>query len=249
MKVAMLNDMLMFGASVALLLAYQVFLQVKAKRNRYYTFKSVMDYSRAAWVRAIMDGGKDILAVQTFRNTIMAATFMATTAMLLITGVLTLSTEGSKVEMALHSLNHAGDTGPELWMTKMILLLIPLFVAFFAFTMSIRYTHHIAYMINVPVSGKYGHSSPDLVIAQMNRSAQFYWIGMRSYFYLVPLVFWLFGPHFMLAATGVLIGVMYHLDHMPMVEEKMAEADLPMQSEPVFKAAAGTKKGHLVSVS
>jgi uncharacterized membrane protein len=38
---------------------------------------------------------------------------------------------------------------------------------------------------------------------------------MRAYYFSVPLVFWLFGPHFMLAATVVLLAVLYHVDRTP----------------------------------
>jgi len=40
-------------------------------------------------------------------------------------------------------------------------------------------------------------------------------LGMRAYYFSVPLVFWLFGPHFMLAASIVLIAVLYHVDRTP----------------------------------
>ena len=38
---------------------------------------------------------------------------------------------------------------------------------------------------------------------------------MRAYYLAVPLVFWLFGPHFMLLATLVLIPILYYLDRTP----------------------------------
>ena len=49
----------------------------------------------------------------------------------------------------------------------------------------------------------------------LNRAGRYYGIGMRAYFFSVPLVFWLFGPHLMILATVVLIVVLYHVDRMP----------------------------------
>lgn len=40
---------------------------------------------------------------------------------------------------------------------------------------------------------------------------------MRAYYYAVPLVFWLFGPHFMLLSTLGLIVVLYRLDRAPKI--------------------------------
>jgi uncharacterized membrane protein len=57
------------------------------------------------------------------------------------------------------------------------------------------------------------------VAITLNRAGRFYSIGMRAFYYTVPLVFWLFGPHFMLVATAVLIAVLYRLDRAPKVLE------------------------------
>jgi uncharacterized membrane protein len=51
-----------------------------------------------------------------------------------------------------------------------------------------------------------------MVVAQMNRAGIFYRIGTRAYFYIVPLLLWLFGPLLLLGSTLVLIFFSYHLD-------------------------------------
>ena len=53
------------------------------------------------------------------------------------------------------------------------------------------------------------------VVAQMNRAGIFYRIGTRAYFYIVPLLFWLFGPLLLAGSTVVLIFFLYHLDLAP----------------------------------
>ena len=57
--------------------------------------------------------------------------------------------------------------------------------------------------------------SPRLVATYLNRSGRFYAFGMRLYYIAAPLVFWLFGPHFMVVATVVLLPTMYFLDRAP----------------------------------
>jgi uncharacterized membrane protein len=42
-----------------------------------------------------------------------------------------------------------------------------------------------------------------------------YTLGTRAFFFCVPLVFWFFGPHFMLVATVVLLAGLYFLDRAP----------------------------------
>jgi uncharacterized membrane protein len=208
---ALSNDLFSLLLCVILLVVYHIQLRRKEKKNPAYTVRAVNIIARTAWVESIMKGeGKEVLAVQTLRNSTMAATFLASTAVLLIIGVLTLSGEGDKLESSWHVLNIFGAKHPELWIVKLILLLLDLFVAISVF-------NHVGYMINVPLGMNHHALSPKHVSIHLNRAGKFYNIGMRAYYFTVPLVFWLFGPHFMLLATIALIVVLYYLDHAPKV--------------------------------
>ena len=210
------NDFVSFAISGALLAGYEAFLRYKTRRNPTYTFNSVNNLARSAWVEAIMTGeNKEILAVQTLRNSTMTATFMASTAVLLIIGVLTLSGQGSNLSNTWHVLNTFGSTDAYVWLTKLLFLLVNFFVAFFSFLMATRLFNHVGFMINVPISKKHKPITPRHVAFHLNRAGSFLYLGMRAYYYGVPLVFWLFGPHFMLFATIGLIIVMYRQDRAP----------------------------------
>jgi uncharacterized membrane protein len=206
--------------SVVLLGVYHLYLRQRVKRNPAYTVQAVNVMARTAWVERIMKNEDGVLAVQTLRNSTMAATFLASTAVLLIIGVLTLSEQGDKFGSNWHSLNVVGATHGEIWITKLLILMLDLFVAFFSFSMSIRVFNHVGYMINVPKSAGHKAISPRHVAVHLNRAGSFYSIGMRAYYFLVPLVFWLFGPHFMLLATIGLIFVLYRIDRAPKILEK-----------------------------
>jgi uncharacterized membrane protein len=213
-------DVLGIGLSVSLLGLYHLYLRIKVARNPAYTVQSVNIIARAAWVENVMrEKGMEVLAVQTLRNSTMAATFLASTAVLLIMGVLTLSEQGDKLSSTWHALNVYGTSHSGLWLVKLLLLLLDLFVVFFSFTMSVRVYNHVGYMINVPLTMNHKMISPRHVAITLNRAGRFYSIGMRAFYYTVPLVFWLFGPHFMLVATAVLIAVLYRLDRAPKVLE------------------------------
>ncbi len=83
--------------------------------------------------------------------------------------------------------------------------------------MAIRIYNHVGYMINVPFSLNHKAITPQHVALHLNRGGNYYYIGMRAFYFLVPLVFWLFGPHFMLVATIGLIMVLYRIDRAPRV--------------------------------
>jgi uncharacterized membrane protein len=84
-------------------------------------------------------------------------------------------------------------------------------------------------MINVPLTLGHRVLTPVHVAAYLNSGGRFYSIGMRAYYFSVPMVFWLFGPHFMLVATVVLIAFLYRLDRapQPLVDEYEARLVTP----------------------
>ena len=210
-------DALSFLFSAMLLILYHWLLRRKELRSPSFTVQAVNRAARTAWVENVMREGKDILAVQTLRNSTMAATFLASTAVFMIIGVLTLSGQSDKLDATWHSLNLFGAKHPELWMLKLICLLLDLFFAFFSFAMSIRVFNHVGYMINVPLAANHKSITPDHVAIHLNRAGHFYSMGMRAYYFVVPFLFWLFGPHLMLIATIGLIFVLYRLDRAPKV--------------------------------
>jgi uncharacterized membrane protein len=209
------NDLLSFVLSAAALLSYQLYLNWRTRRDPASSAQDVMLLAREAWVESVMHERRDILAVQTLRNSTMAASFMASTAILLIIGVLTLSAQADKLSGTWHALNFLGHVSEEMWLFKLLMMLFDLLFAFFAFSMSVRLFHHIGYSINVPLARQLERTQPRHVVAQMNRAGIFYRIGMRAYYFIVPLLFWLFGPVFLMGATAVLIFFMYHLDRAP----------------------------------
>jgi len=218
LPISFTNDIASFLASVILVVAYHIFLRHKIKKNPTYTVQAVNKIARTAWVETIMGDEKNaVLGVQTLRNSTMAATFLASTSVLLIMGVLTLSEQGDKLGSHWHALNMVGAISPMLWMVKLLLLLLDLFVAFFGFSMAIRIYNHVGFMINVPVRLNHKMITPAHVATHLNRAGKFYSMGMRAYYFMVPMVFWLFGPHFMLASTIVLLLVLYRIDRAPKI--------------------------------
>lgn len=212
-------DIFSFLMSVLLVVAYYMFIAYKTRKDPAYTVQAVNVIARTSWVESIMkDSGKEVLAVQTLRNSTMAATFLASTSVLLIIGVLTLSAQGDKMEgtwHALNTMNSIGGAHADLWLAKLLFLLLDLFVAFISFSMAVRVFNHVGYMINVPLTRNHRMISPAHVAIHLNRAGMFYSVGMRAYYFTIPLVFWLFGPHFMLLTTVALIMTLYRLDRAP----------------------------------
>jgi len=217
------NDIAGVVASATLLLLYHLYLIARLRRNPAYTIQAVNSAARTAWVNHVMaEEGRAILAVQTLRNSTMAATFLASTAVLLVMGTLTLSGQSDKLVASWRVFNLLGSPLHTVWVIKLLCLLSDFFIAFFSFAMSLRLFNHVGYQINVPPAARRGIVTPHAVAVHLNRAGRYYSIGMRAYYFAVPLVFWLFGPHLMVMATLVLIAVLYHVDRTPRGEADAA---------------------------
>jgi len=146
-----------------------------------------------------------IAAVQTLRNTTMAATFLASTAVLLMIGVLTLLNEASGEQSPWHMLNLFGAVAPAVWLAKILSMLIVMFFAFFCFSNAIRSLNHVGYLINARNETGDCYYPPQIVTDELNRGGRFYSLGTRAYYCLIPLVCWLFGPLYMVLSTVILV--------------------------------------------
>lgn len=202
--------------SIALLAGYHVYLLLRLRRNPHYTIQALNRDTRAAWVENVMsDERKSILGVQTLRNATMAATFLASTAILLIIGTLNIGGQAADFAEAWHITSFPDAQHPDLWIAKLLLLVADFFVAFFSFSMAVRLLNHVGFQISIPQQMRPATLTPVQVAAHLNRAGLYHSLGMRAYYFSVPLLFWLFGAHLLLLSTVVLIVVLYHLDRTP----------------------------------
>ena len=85
-----------------------------------------------------MQNKRDILAVQTMRNQVMAASLLASTAILLSLGSLNSAFRPDMFNEVSHALSWSGPRAEGLWMFKLMLLGILFFLTFFNFSLAIR---------------------------------------------------------------------------------------------------------------
>jgi len=225
---AHITDIAAYGFSFVLIGSYHLYLRSQLRRDRGYTIQSVNNDARSAWVENVMtEKGREVLAVQTLRNSTMAATFLASTSILLIMGVLNLMRTGSQ-DSVLHSLQNGlvGSDGFE--EIKLLVLLSAFFTAFFSFSLAVRLYNHVGYLINSSNTRQQFCPTAEYVSRLLNRSGAYYSYGMRAYYLSVPLVFGLFSPYFMMLTSVVLVVVLYHIDRAP--DTQASDGDIRRQS-------------------
>ncbi|MGB5570975.1 MAG: DUF599 domain-containing protein [Sedimenticolaceae bacterium] len=199
--------------SVGLLGSYYLWLAFEVRRRPLRTVIGYSAIKRREWVVSVMADRRDILAVQTLRNWSTAASFLATTAILIATGALHFLTTIPQQPELLHHMNFFGSTSSNLITLKLFVIVATLLIAFFNFAVSIRYYNHVSIEINVPQPEE---GSGDIATVQkiLDRGGFHYTLGMRCFYLAVPLALWLFGPLWLLLGSILLCIALYLMDHL-----------------------------------
>jgi uncharacterized membrane protein len=211
MSIISLQEIMLVVSAAIVIIAYHAHLYKKVRRNPLTTAVGITNHARQMWVKGVIRDKRDIMAVQTLRNQVMAATFLASTAILISLGSFSAAFRPAVFSDISHGLNLLGTKTETLWMFKLMMLGILFFVTFFNFTLAIRYYNHAGFMINT-FEQKDASVSEEAVTQIVNHGALHYTIGMRGFYLSVPLALWLFGPIWMLAGSLVLVTVLYRLD-------------------------------------
>lgn len=208
----MINDMIAFSVSCLLVLSYYLYLIRRAPGASVHALNAKV---RERWVEMVMaNNKKDILAIQTLRNSVIAANFMASTSVLLIMGALNLSEKIGQWALLWHP-NVAVPLSNRLWQIKLGLLLLDFSIAFYCFSMAIRFYNHVGYMINLPHDPSTSAASYQLNCAYLNRAGRYYTFGNRAFFFSLPMIMWFFGPYCLTVATLGLITGLAWMDKAP----------------------------------
>ena len=211
-----LNLVVALLTGAAVILIYHFVIDRRERLHPGSATHALNALARTRWVEHLMtDGRKDVLAVQTLRNSVMASSMMASTAILLVIGTLNLGSDGARFEQMVSLVaGHAGAAKESDHALILLLLLADFFVAFFMFSMAVRFYNHVGYMINLPGT-EIGTFPAARVAAYLNRAGRLYSLGTRAFYMCVPLVFGLFGPVYVVLASVGLVAALNLIDRPP----------------------------------
>ena len=206
------SDLISFITSVALILTYYLCLKLKRSpaESNVHTFNAKI---RKQWVHKIMGNDSlSIVAIQTLRNSVIAANFMASTSILLIMGALNLGDKTKQLALFLPFNDIVSVSSTEIWQLKLGLLLLNFSFAFYCFSMATRFFNHVGYMISLPIDNYLITQT----CAYLNKAGRYYSSGIRTFFFSIPIILWFFSPYFLMLGTLVLIAWLAVLNKVPL---------------------------------
>jgi len=89
------------------------------RRKPMFTAMGLTNYLRGRWVAHIMEDSRDILAVQTLRNWVMASSSLASTGILICLGLLSLAASPARMAEITPSLQELVREHRPLWLFKL----------------------------------------------------------------------------------------------------------------------------------
>ncbi|XP_010519591.1 PREDICTED: uncharacterized protein LOC104799002 [Tarenaya hassleriana] len=210
-------DAVLVPLSLTMMFCYHIFLWHKARTNPFSTVVGTNSRGRHFWVASIMKDNdkKNILAVQTLRNTIMGATLMATTCILLSAGLAAVisSTYSIKKPLNDHVFGAHGDLTVAV---KYVTILTIFLFSFFSHSLSIRFINQVNILINSPHHHQDPSSdnfiTPEYVSELLEKGFLLNTVGNRLFYMGMPLMLWIFGPVLVFLSSSAMVPVLYNLD-------------------------------------
>ena len=108
MSLISLQEIMLSVSAVVVIIAYHTHLYKKVQRDPLTTAVGITNHARRMWVKGVIRDKRDILAVQTLRNQVMAATFLASTSILVSLGLLSAAFRPGVFSDVSHALNLLG---------------------------------------------------------------------------------------------------------------------------------------------
>ncbi|RWV84837.1 hypothetical protein GW17_00053421 [Ensete ventricosum] len=156
---------------------------------------------------------KNILAVQTIRNTIMGSTLMATTSILLCSGLAAVISSTYSVKKPLND-SVLGAQGEFIVSLKYVTLLLLFLFAFLCYSLSIRFVSQANFLINTTPCNPDAACpvTPDYVCNLLERSFALNTVGNRLFYAALPVLLWILGPVLVLVSSLAMVLILYKFD-------------------------------------
>ncbi|XVF48139.1 hypothetical protein PTKIN_Ptkin03bG0166900 [Pterospermum kingtungense] len=205
-------DIVLVPLGFLISVAYHCWLWHKVRTQPLTTIIGTNANGRRSWVSAMMKDNekKNILAVQTLRNTIMGSTLMATTSILLCAGLAAVISSTYSVKRPLND-SIFGAHGEFMVALKYVTILCIFLFSFFCHSVSIRFINQVNILINSPQDPT-SIVNPDYVSELLEKGFLLNTVGNRLFYAALPLLLWIFGPVLAFLCSVTMVPVLYNLD-------------------------------------
>ncbi|XP_020701311.1 uncharacterized protein LOC110113189 [Dendrobium catenatum] len=204
-------DLTFVPLGIVISTVYHCWLLVMIKKHPQRTSIGVSNTGQSMWVAAMLkeNDKKNVLAVQSLRNSLMGSSLVASSSFLICCGLLAFtSTISDKRELVLTNLNQVEVSH------KSAILILAFMAVFFLQTLSITYLNQLALAINTLVLPE-TRITVEQLLMMLDKGILLSIIGNRLFFTAMPLVLWIYSPVLVFGSTCAVVAVLYITDIVP----------------------------------
>ncbi|KAL9232447.1 hypothetical protein vseg_007558 [Gypsophila vaccaria] len=183
-------DLILVPSGLLIMFGYHIVLLYKYLRIPESTVLGFENHCKKAWVKSIMqiDAVSRGPTFSVISTTISAATFMASISLALASFIG--AWIGNPSNNQLVSKIIYGDTKTSLTCIKYVCTLLCFVIAFASFIQSARSYVHVNFLLSMPNT-----EVPELTVVEaLINGANFWQVGLRSIYFAITLMMWMFGP-------------------------------------------------------
>lgn len=194
---------------------YTVFSRVRAKKV--YCIASVLHHYRIRWMGAMLERDNRITDASLLSNLERNASFLASTSILIIAGLVTSLASIEKVHRMLVALpfSHA-QLSPLQLQFKVVVMLCMFVYAFFTFTWAMRQYGFCAVLLGAAPPPEQVESDSEscknyayYAAKVIDQAGHSYNYGLRAYYFSIAILAWLLSVWLFVAAVAVVLIVLY----------------------------------------
>jgi uncharacterized membrane protein len=167
---------------------------------------------RVTWIRMAFDREMRLMDSQLVGHTMNSVTFFASTTMLILAGLLGLLGNVDRVYAVADRLTFTVKTSPELFETKLIVLIAIFIYAFFQFTWALRQYNYTCALIGsappAPMPTDQRDALAETVAAVMTHAVTALNGGLRGYYFALAVLTWFIHPWMFLVTSNLVVVIL-----------------------------------------
>ena len=168
------------------------------------------------WIRVLYQRDMRMVDTSVIANIERNATFLASSSLLIIAGLVTVIGQTDKAIVFLSNLPFVGQVNRQLWELGILLLIVIFAYAFFTFTWCMRQWGFASILVgSAPAADADGLEDADRerhgdALARIVWLAVYHFnLGLRSYYFSMALLTWFVHPIVFMISTTWVVGVLY----------------------------------------
>lgn len=195
-------------------IGYALFAKRQAKSVA--SLSSVLHVHRINWMRRVLQREIRVGDAALLSNLERNVTFFASSCVLILAGLLAALTATEEIQLVVNKVSFTDSVSPVEIELKLVTLIVIFIYAFFTFTWSMRQYGFSSVLIGAmpmpeekDVTAQERRSSAIYSAKIIDQASHSYNYGLRAFYYSLAVVTWFVGPIVFIAATTLVVGILY----------------------------------------